>query len=84
MLAGKAVEFISYSVTSNGFRGASTFDLMLAVSALPPEYGMDWFSEQTIIPVDLYSDLITASGTDSKRLIKGNVDSSTMTRQDSP
>ncbi|KAA0473419.1 type IV secretion protein Rhs [Klebsiella variicola] len=74
MLAGKAVEFVSYSVTSNGFRGASTFDLTLAISALPPEYGMDWFSKQTTIPIELYSDLITASGTDSKRLIKGNVD----------
>ena len=74
MLSGTSVDFISMSVTSNGFRGASTFEVHLATSAMPATQDMDWLSKQATITVELYTDIKTASGTDSKRLIKGNVD----------
>lgn len=74
MLSGSSVDFISMSVTSNGFRGASTFEVHVAISAMPAAKNMNWLSKQTSITVELYADIKTASGTDSKRLIKGNVD----------
>lgn len=74
LLAGKSIDFISVSVTSNGFRGASTFEVHLAISAMPKEMNMDWLSKQTTITVEIFADIKTAKGIDSKRLIKGNVD----------
>lgn len=68
------VDFKSFEVTSNGFRGASTFDLELAVSALPQSMQLAWWGTQTTITVDLWADITTSAGVDSKMLIRGNID----------
>lgn len=74
LLNGRQVDFLSYDVTSNGFRGASTFTVEFAVSGLPTDMQLSWWSTQTIITVEVWSDITTATGTDSKQLIKGNID----------
>lgn len=73
-LNGMLVDFKSYEVTSNGFRGASTFELELAVSALPAGMQLAWWGEQTTITVELFADITSQAGIDSKSLIKGNID----------
>lgn len=74
-LNGTEVPFVSFSVEDNRFRGASTFDLTLAVSALPDNMQLlNWWSVQTTVRVELYASVITRSGTDEKRLITGNID----------
>ncbi|MCA1179778.1 MULTISPECIES: type IV secretion protein Rhs [unclassified Pantoea] len=75
-LSGTEVPFVSFSVEDVGFRGASTFDLVLASSALPANMQMlNWWATQTTITVELYASIITLSGTDEKKLIIGNIDS---------
>ncbi|HHL2824785.1 TPA: type IV secretion protein Rhs [Citrobacter murliniae] len=73
-LNGVSVQFKSFDVVSNGFRGASTFSVELAVSGLPANMQLSWWAAQTTITVELWADIKTASGTDSKSLIKGNID----------
>lgn len=73
-LNGTVVEFKSFEVVSNGFRGASTFDLELAVSALPESMQLAWWGTQTTVAVELWADIRTTAGVDSKMLIQGNVD----------
>lgn len=74
-LNGTEVPFVAFSVESNSFRGASTFDLTLAISALPASMQMlNWWATQTTVKVELYVSIITQSGTDEKKLITGNID----------
>lgn len=75
LLNGTEVPFVSFSVESNSFRGASTFDLVLATSSLPATMQMlNWWAAQTTIRVELSASIITKSGADEKRLITGNID----------
>ncbi|MDF7658302.1 type IV secretion protein Rhs [Erwiniaceae bacterium L1_54_6] len=75
LLNGTEVPFVSFSVEDVGFRGASTFDLTLAISALPASMQMlNWWAAQTTIKVELSASIITTSGTDDKKLIIGNID----------
>jgi phage protein D len=75
LLNGVEVPFVSFSVESNGFRGASTFDLVLATSALPATMGLlNYWAVQTTIKVELSASIITKSGTNEKKLIIGNID----------
>lgn len=74
-LNGTEVPFVSFSVEDVGFRGASTFDLVLAPSAMPADMQMlNWWASQTTIKVELSVSIITKSGTDEKKLITGNID----------
>ncbi|WP_313188890.1 type IV secretion protein Rhs [Pantoea sp.] len=75
-LNGMDVPFVSFSIENNAFRGAGTFDLMLAISALPPAMRMlNWWALQTTIRVELFISIITRAGTDEKKHITGNIDS---------
>jgi len=72
---GHEVPFVSFSVENNAFRGAATFDLTLAISALPAEVQMlRWWGRQTTIRVELFASVITQAGIDEKKLITGNID----------
>ncbi|WP_369788061.1 phage late control D family protein [Rouxiella sp. WC2420] len=76
LLNGVEVPFVSFDVESNSFKSASTFNLTLATSALPAAMGLlSYWSTQTTIKVELSVKLTTASGTDEKKLIVGNIDS---------
>lgn len=75
LLNGTDVPFVSFSIESNAFRGAGTFDLTLALSALPPAMQMlNWWAVQTTIRVELFIAIITQSGIDEKKHITGNID----------
>jgi len=75
LLNGRDVPFVSFSVESNAFRGAATFDLTLAMTALPAEMQMlNWWARQTTVIVELFASVTTQAGTDEKRLITGNID----------
>jgi len=75
LLNGKDVSFVSFSVESNAFRGAGTFDLTLAISGLPPTMQMlNWWAVQTTIRVELFISVITQAGIDEKKHITGNID----------
>lgn len=73
-LNGVSVPFKSYDVTSNGFRGASTYSVELVISALPPDKQLDWWAKTTTVTIELWSDITSTAGVNSKSLIKGNVD----------
>jgi len=75
LLNGSEVPFVSFSVESNAFRGAGTFELTLAISALPPGMQLlNWWAVQTTITVELFITVMTHAGVDEKRHIKGNID----------
>lgn len=75
LLNGTDVPFVSFSVENNAFRGAGTFDLTLAISALPPAMQMlNWWAVQTSIRVELFISIITQAGVDEKKHITGNID----------
>lgn len=75
LLNGTEVPFVSFSVESNAFRGAGTFDLTLAISALPPAMQMlNWWALQMTIRVELFITIITQAGIDEKKHITGNID----------
>ncbi len=75
LLNGVEVPFVGFDVDSNSFRGASTFNLTLATSALPASMGMlNYWAVQTTIKVELSVLIKTDSGTDEKKLITGNID----------
>lgn len=75
LLNGHDVPFVSFSVESNAFRGAATFDLTLAITALPADMQiLSWWGRQTAVTVELFASVITQSGTDEKKLITGNID----------
>lgn len=75
LLNGHDVPFVSFSVESNAFRGAATFDLTLAISALPAEMQMlSWWGRQRTVVVELFASVITQAGTEEKKLITGNID----------
>jgi len=75
LLNGVEVPFVSFDVDTNSYRGASTFNLTLAPSALPASMGMlNYWAVQTTIKVELSVMIITDSGTDEKKLIVGNID----------
>lgn len=75
LLNGVEVPWVSFSVENNSFRGASTFDLTLATSALPPSMSLlSYWAAQTTITVELSVSIISQSGTDEKKLIIGNID----------
>jgi len=75
LLNGVEVPFVSFEVENNSFRGAGTFSLTLATSALPASMGMlNYWAVQTTIQVELSVSVISQSGTDEKRLIIGNID----------
>ncbi|WP_337022557.1 MULTISPECIES: type IV secretion protein Rhs [unclassified Pantoea] len=76
LLNDRAVSFVSFSVENHAFRGAATFDLNLALSALPTDMQLlNWWARQTTVQVTLFSTITTRKGTDEKRLITGNIDS---------
>lgn len=76
LLNGVEVPFVSFDVESNAFKSASTFNLTLATSSLPASMGLsNYWSSQTTIRVELSVKLVTAAGTDEKKLIVGNIDS---------
>jgi phage protein D len=75
LLNGTEVPFVSFDVDSNSFRGASTFNLTLAVSALPKGMGLlTWWANQTTITVQIFATITTIAGKDEKQLIVGNID----------
>lgn len=75
MLNGTEVPFVSFSVECNAFRGAGTFDLILALPALPPTMQMlNWWAVQVTVRVELSISIITQSGIDEKKYITGNID----------
>lgn len=75
LLNGTDVPFVSFSIESNAFRGAGTFDLTLAISALPPAMQMlNWWAVQRTIRVELFISIISQSGVDEKKHITGNID----------
>jgi phage protein D len=75
LLNGVEVPFVSFDVNSNSFRGASTFNLTLATSALPKSMGMlNYWAVQTTIKVELSAIITTDSGANEKKLIIGNID----------
>jgi chloramphenicol O-acetyltransferase len=41
---------------------------------MPPDMQLDWWAKTTTVTVELWADITSAAGVDSKRLIKGNVD----------
>lgn len=66
---------VSFDVTDNGFRGASTFELTLGLSKLPSQLSLQsWWASQTTIKVELTVSITTQAGTSTKRLIIGNID----------
>jgi len=74
-LNGTDVPFVSFSIESNAFRGADTFDLTLAVSALPAAMQMlNWWAVQTTIRVELFVSITTQAGVDERKHITGNID----------
>jgi phage protein D len=76
LLNGTDVPFVSFSIESNAFRGAGTFDLTLAISALPAAMQMlNWWAVQRTIRVELFILIITQAGVDEKKHITGNIDS---------
>lgn len=76
LLNGVDVPFVSFDVESNSFKSASTFNLTLATSSLPASMGLsNYWSSQTTIRVELSVRLVTAAGSDEKKLIVGNIDS---------
>ncbi|WP_426607098.1 phage late control D family protein [Pantoea anthophila] len=67
--------FVSFSIESNAFRGAGTFELTLAISALPPAMQLlSWWAVQTTIRVELFISIVTPAGIDEKKHITGNID----------
>ncbi|UXO70840.1 phage late control D family protein [Pantoea dispersa] len=75
LLNGISVPFVSFSIESNAFRGAGTFELTLAISALPPAMQLlCWWAVQTTIRVELFISIVTPAGIDEKKHITGNID----------
>lgn len=75
LLNGTEVPFVSFSIESNAFRGAGTFDLTLAITALPADMQMlNWWGTQTTVIVELFASVITQDGADEKKLMTGNID----------
>ncbi|ELI8098497.1 type IV secretion protein Rhs [Yersinia enterocolitica] len=75
LLNGVEVPFVAFDVENNSFRGASTFNLTLATSAMPSDMGLlNFWAKQTTIRVELSASITTAAGTDEKKLIIGNID----------
>lgn len=75
LLNGTDVPFISFSVEAHAFRGAGTFDLTLAITALPAAMQMlNWWAVQTTIRVELFISVSTRAGIDEKKHITGNID----------
>lgn len=75
LLNGTEVPFVSFSVESNAFRGAGTFELTLAISALPPGMQLlNWWAVQTTITVELFISVMTLAGINEKKHITGNID----------
>lgn len=75
LLNGISVPFVSFSIESNAFRGAGTFELTLAISALPPAMQLlSWWAVQTTIRVELFISIVTPAGVDEKKHITGNID----------
>ncbi len=67
--------FVSFSVENNAFRGAGTFELTLAISALPPGMQLlNWWAVQTTITVELFIAVMTQAGVHEKKHITGNID----------
>lgn len=75
LLNGISVPFVSFSIESNAFRGAGTFELTLAISALLPAMQLlSWWAVQTTIRVELFISVVTPAGIDEKKHITGNID----------
>lgn len=75
LLNGTEVPFVSFSVESNAFRGAGTFELTLAISALPPGMQLlNWWAVQTTIRTELFISIATPAGVNQKKHITGNID----------
>jgi hypothetical protein len=75
LLNGNSVPFVSFSIESNAFRGAGTFELTLAISALPPAMQLlSWWAVQTTIRVELFISIVTLAGIDEKKHITGSID----------
>lgn len=75
LLNGNSVPFVSFSIESNAFRGAGTFELTLAISALPPAMQLlSWWAVQATIRVELFISIVTPAGIDEKKHITGNID----------
>ncbi len=67
--------FVSFSVENNAFRGAGTFELTLAISALPPDMQLlNWWAVQTTIRTELFISIVTQTGVNEKRHITGSID----------
>lgn len=75
LLNGISVPFVSFSIESNAFRGAGTFELTLAISALPTAMQLlSWWAVKTTIRVELFISIVTPAGIDEKKHITGNID----------
>ncbi|MCX3308317.1 type IV secretion protein Rhs [Pantoea vagans] len=75
LLNGTEVPFVSFSVESNAFRGAGTFELTLVISALPPGMQLlNWWAVQTTIRTELFISIETQAGVNEKKHITGNID----------
>ncbi len=75
VLNDKDVPFVSFSVENNAFRGAGTFELTLAISALPPDMQLlNWWAVQTTIRTELFISIVTQTGVNEKRHITGSID----------
>lgn len=66
---------MSFSVESNAFRGAGTFELTLGISALPPGMQqLNWWAGKTTIRTELFISIATPAGVNEKKHITGNID----------
>lgn len=75
VLNGHRVPFVSFSVEDTAYRGASVFDLKLAISALPAEMSLlSWWAKQKVIRTELTVCVGEASGTRERKLITGEID----------
>ena len=75
LLNGTEVPFVSFSIENNTYRGAGTFELTLAISAMPPAMRLlNWWTVQTTIRAELFISVITQAGVNEKKHITGNID----------
>lgn len=47
--------WVSFSFDANSFHDPDTFDVAFAISALPEGNGIDWFSQQTQLEVEIFA-----------------------------
>ena len=71
--------WISWEVDNNAYRGADTFRITFSITSLPKSHGVDWFSRQSAINVEIFAnenpvDPSKYQPSSADRLIYGNVD----------